>query len=178
MTYKHCSIVRDFFLFLFSNHRGFVKKSLKFLPFNHIFHAILEEQPHMAVIFNHAPQLLLANTKVDGRLGYGQGILLTNTHFVLVHAHLVLSIPYLNLSSVSRSSQGKPDIQFSRFTGAADASVATIVKTEFSAKVMDVEKRGKNWEYFLRASPSLVWGAYGGALSHEYEGICWDGISY
>ena len=132
----------------------------------------------MAVIFNHAPQLLLANTKIDGCLGYGQGILLTNSYFILAQSLSSFLVPCLNLSSVSRSSQGKPDIQFSRFTGASVASVGTIVKTEFSAKVMDVEKRGENREYFLHASPSLLGVLTAGRLPQEYEGICWDGISY
>ena len=70
---------------------------------------------------------------------------------------------------MSHSSQGKPDIQFSRFIGAAVASINTIEISEFSAKLMDVEKRDEIWGKFLRGLPVPFGEAYGGAMPHEYE---------
>lgn len=148
MTYKHCSIVRDFFLFLFSNHRGFVKESLKFLPFNHIFYTILEEQPHMAVIFNHAPQLLLANTKVDGCLGHGQGILLTNSHFVLTQSlssfpfRISISVPYLIRP------RENPIFSFQASRVQFAASVKIVEKTDIGCLGYGCRKRGRKSNEF------------------------------
>ena len=80
---------------------------------------------------------------------------------------------------MSHSSQEKPDILFSRFTGASAASVGTIDKTESAAKLTDVEKRDEIRGNFLRVLPVTLGGAYGGGrCPQEYEGICWDGISY
>ena len=83
MTYKHCSTVRGPFHHIFSDCVGIIEKSLKFLPLNRVFHAILDKQAQMAIVFNHAPQLLFANTEVNSCLSHGQGILLTNPHIIL-----------------------------------------------------------------------------------------------
>ena len=93
MTYKHCSTVRGPFHLIFSDCIGIIEESLKFLPLNHVFHTILDNQTQMAIVFNHTPQLLFANAEVNGCLGYGQGILLTNPYIsfvqVLISSFLV-----------------------------------------------------------------------------------------
>ena len=72
-----------------------------------------------------------------------------------------------------------PIIQFSRFTGAASATVPIIVNHPPKiAGGEHIENCTKNRGNFLRISPSQFGGAYGGALPHEYEVDMLDGISY
>ena len=128
MTYKHCSTVRDLFLFLFLDYRGFIEESLEFLSFNRIFHTVLDEQSQVAVFFNHTPQLLFADSKIDGCLGYGQGILLTNSHFVFFQSLSSFLVPYLKSQFRISRPRENPIFIFQGAVGAASASTATIVE--------------------------------------------------
>ena len=122
----------------------------------------------MAVFFNHTPQLLFANSKIDGCLGYGQGIFLTNSHIVFFQSLSSFLVPYLNLSSVSYSSQGKPDIHFSRCSGCSECHHCYNSRNALClAGPTDVEKWVKNRVNFLRVSPSLLGSLRRGRLPPE-----------
>ena len=111
----------------------------------------------MAVIFNHAPQLLLANTKLDGCLCHGQGILLTNSHFVLTQS--LSSFPFRISISVLYLIRPRenPIFSFQASRVQFAASVKIVEKTDFGWLGHGCRKRGQKTNEFstLFALPRL-----------------------
>lgn len=144
MTYKHCSTVRDLFLFLFLDYRGFIEESLEFLSFYRIFHAVLDEQTQVAVFFNHAPQFLFADSKIDGCLGYGQGILLTNSYIVFFQSLSSFLVPYLKSQFRILFVPGKTQYSFFKLHGAQFCvPVYKLVKNDGTLRGRECRKTGQ-----------------------------------